>query len=74
MPEKKDLNVLIGTNIRQAREAAGYTQERFSEMIGIDTGVSFEKLLETARFLKENVPANYSGHQMNIAPKQCVMG
>ena len=35
MPEKKDLNVLIGTNIRQAREAAGYTQERFSEMIGI---------------------------------------
>ena len=36
MPEKKDLNVLIGTNIRQAREAAGYTQEKFSEMmIGI---------------------------------------
>ena len=35
MPEKKDLNVLIGTNIRQAREAAGFTQEKFSEMIGI---------------------------------------
>ena len=44
------------------------------DQMGIDTGVSFEKLLETARFLKENVPANYSGHQMNIAPKQCVMG
>ena len=44
------------------------------DQMGIDTGVSFEKLLETALFLKENVPANYSGHQMNIAPKQCVMG
>lgn len=44
------------------------------DQMGIDTGVDFEKLLETSRFLKENVPVNYSGHQMNIAPKQCVMG
>lgn len=44
------------------------------DQMGIDTGVDFEKLLEASRFLKENVPANYSGHQMNIAPKQCVMG
>ncbi|HPS75525.1 MAG TPA: hydroxymethylglutaryl-CoA lyase [Oscillospiraceae bacterium] len=42
--------------------------------MGYDTGIDFAKLLETARFLKENVPANYSGHQMNIAPSQCVMG
>ena len=35
MTEKKDLNVLIGANIRQARESAGFTQEKFSELIGI---------------------------------------
>lgn len=44
------------------------------DQMGIDTGVDFEKLLAASRFLKENVPANYSGHHMNIAPKQCVMG
>ncbi len=35
MTDKKDLNVFIGANIRKARESAGFTQERFSEMIGI---------------------------------------
>lgn len=44
------------------------------DRMGIETGIDFEKLLETARFLKDNVPATYSGHHMNIAPKQCVMG
>ena len=44
------------------------------EKMGFDTGIDFDRLLETARFLKDNVPANYSGHHMNIAPKQCVMG
>lgn len=34
-PEKKDLNVLIGTNIRQGAGGRGLTQEKFSEMIGI---------------------------------------
>ena len=33
--ELKELNILIGANIRAAREAAGFTQERFSELIGI---------------------------------------
>lgn len=33
--ELKELNILIGANILAAREAAGFTQERFSELIGI---------------------------------------
>lgn len=37
MKEKKDINILVGANIKREREKAGYTQERFSEMIGIGT-------------------------------------
>lgn len=33
MNEKKDINVEIGANIKREREKAGFTQERFSEMI-----------------------------------------
>ena len=35
MREKKAINVQIGTNIQIAREAAGYTQEKLSELIGL---------------------------------------
>lgn len=35
MREKKAINVQIGTNIQVAREAAGYTQEKLSELIGL---------------------------------------
>lgn len=35
MKPKKDINVRIGTNIKRERERAGFTQERFSEVIGI---------------------------------------
>ena len=35
MREKKDINVEVGRRVRQAREAAGLTQERFAELIGI---------------------------------------
>ena len=31
---KKELDVLIGMNIKREREKVGLTQERFSEMIG----------------------------------------
>jgi hydroxymethylglutaryl-CoA lyase len=44
------------------------------DRMGIDTGVSFEKLLGAAKFLKENVPANYSGHHINITAPQCAAG
>lgn len=33
MKEKKQINVQIGGRIRIAREAAGYTQEHFAELI-----------------------------------------
>ncbi len=35
MKPKKDINVQIGANIKREREKAGFTQERFSEIIGI---------------------------------------
>ncbi|MGM9608420.1 MAG: helix-turn-helix domain-containing protein [Oscillospiraceae bacterium] len=35
MREKKEINVQVGRQIRKAREAAGLTQERFAELIGI---------------------------------------
>lgn len=35
MREKKDINVQVGMQVRKAREAAGLTQERFAELIGI---------------------------------------
>lgn len=35
MREKKAINVKIGTNIQTARESAGYTQEKLSELLGL---------------------------------------
>lgn len=35
MGDKKDLNVLIGVNIKREREKAGFTQDQFSELLGI---------------------------------------
>ncbi len=35
MQEKKPINTEIGQRVKQEREAAGLTQERFSELIGI---------------------------------------
>lgn len=39
------------------------------ERMGYETGIDFEKLMETARFLKESVPGNYSGHQIMVNQK-----
>ena len=33
--EKKEINVEVGRRVRRAREAAGLTQERFAELVGI---------------------------------------
>ena len=33
--DKKELNVLVGINIKREREKAGFTQDQFSEMLGI---------------------------------------
>ena len=35
MDSRKDLNVLVGANIKREREKAGFTQEQFSELLGI---------------------------------------
>lgn len=35
MSMKKDINVIVGQNIKIERERAGYTQEQFSERIGL---------------------------------------
>ena len=35
MRERKEINVQVGCQIRKTREAAGLTQERFAELIGI---------------------------------------
>ncbi|MEG1491153.1 MAG: hydroxymethylglutaryl-CoA lyase [Oscillospiraceae bacterium] len=45
-----------------------------ANQMSINTGINFEGLLATAKFIKENVPANYSGHHINIAPRQCTNG
>lgn len=36
MKEKKTINIEIGQNIQRERERAGYTQERFSDLIGLE--------------------------------------
>ena len=35
MDSRKELNVLVGSNLKRARENAGFTQDRFSELLGI---------------------------------------
>lgn len=35
MRDKKEINIEVGRRIRRAREAAGLTQERFAELVGV---------------------------------------
>ena len=35
MGGRKDLNILVGANIKREREKAGFTQDQFSELLGI---------------------------------------
>ena len=35
MDNRKELNVLVGANIKREREKAGFTQDQFSELLGI---------------------------------------
>ncbi len=62
MSEKKELDLLVGSNIKRERIKAGYTQEKFSELIGIGTkslsaiergtvGVSLTTLLRICKVL-----------------------
>lgn len=40
---------------------------------GYDTGIDFDKLLDAARFAKEHIDGNFSGHQIHISPNPCVV-
>ena len=62
MDEKKQINIQVGQNIKREREKAGYTQERFSELIGIGSkslsaieqgrvGISLSLLLRIIKLL-----------------------
>ena len=62
MSEKKEIDLLVGNNIKRERIKAGYTQEKFSELIGIGTkslsaiergtvGVSLATLLRICKVL-----------------------
>lgn len=62
MNEKKRIDQMVGSNIQRERMKAGYTQEKFSEMIGIGTkslsavergvvGVSLATLLRIRKVL-----------------------
>ena len=62
MDSRKDLNVLVGANIKREREKAGFTQEQFSELMGIGSkslssiergvvGVSLSTLLRSCDIL-----------------------
>ena len=62
MDNRKDLNVLVGTNIKREREKAGFTQDQFSELLGIGSkslssiergvvGVSLPTLLRSCEIL-----------------------
>lgn len=37
MREKKEINIQIGNQVRQARERAGLTQEQFGELVSLGT-------------------------------------
>ena len=37
MSEKKEINIVIGQNVKKEREKVGLTQDQFSEMIGLGT-------------------------------------
>ena len=62
MDNRKDLNGLVGANIKREREKAGFTQDQFSELLGIGSkslssiergvvGVSLPTLLRSCEIL-----------------------
>jgi len=62
MSNKKNIDLLVGSNIKRERLKAGYTQEQFSELIGLGTkslsaiergmvGVSLSTLLRICKVL-----------------------
>ena len=46
--ERKEINIIVGENIRKYRENAGYSREKFAELIDVST--NFISNVETASF------------------------
>ena len=40
--------------------------------MGYDTGIDFSKLLEVAKYTRQNIDGNYSGHHINISKEHCI--
>ena len=57
--EKKEINVIVGENIRKYREASGYNREYFAELLDIST-----------RFLCD-VETGYTGVSITTLRKIC---
>ena len=62
MTDKTEINLIVGRNIKRERTKAGYTQDQFSELVGIGTkslsaiergqvGVSLVTLLKICKVL-----------------------
>ena len=80
MTEKKELNVLVGINIKREREKAGFTQDQLSEKLGIGpkslssiecgtVGVSLSTLLKICDVLSisSNSLLFENSHKNNVA-------
>ena len=74
MDSRKELNVLVGANIKREREKAGFTQDQFSELLGIGSkslssvergivGVSLSTLLRICDIL--HISANVLLYEQN---------
>lgn len=79
MSRKQEIDRLVGSNIKRERNKAGYTQEAFSEMIGIGTkslsaiergtvGISLSTLLKICDVLSisSNALLSESTHENNV--------
>lgn len=62
MDEKRNIDIIVGNNIKRERMKAGYTQDRFSELIGMGpkslsaiergvVGISLTALLRVCKVL-----------------------
>ena len=48
MRDKKEINIYIGNEIKNARERAGLTQEQFGEMVSLGTKNERKKIRPSA--------------------------
>ena len=80
MQEKKQINIEIGARIKEEREKAGLTQERFSELIGLGpksvsafergtVGISFTTLKKICQVL--SVSSGWKNATIDILSKSC---